>query len=62
MAKMKIKNLSTLSDAAALLRCGLYLGGNEYDSQRDSEGNRDIKIRLAKTNDGTHSFTVTDWK
>lgn len=62
MAKIKIKNLSTLSDSAALLRCGLYLSGNEYDSQRDSEGNRDIKIRLVETKDGTYSFTVTDFK
>ena len=62
MAKIKVKNLSTLSDAAALLRCGLYLSGNEHDSQRDSEGNRDVKIRLVKTTEGTYSFTVTDFK
>ena len=62
MGKVKVKNLSCLTESAALMRCSLFLAGNEYDSQRDSEGNRDVKIRLVKTTEGTYSFTVTDFE
>ncbi len=62
MGKVKVKNLSCLTESAALMRCALFLSGNEHDSQRDSEGNRDIKIRMVETKDETYSFTVTDFK
>ena len=62
MGKVKVKNLSCLTESAALMRCALFLTGNEYDSQRDSDGNQDVKIRLVQTKEGTYSFTVTDFK
>ena len=62
MGKVKVKNLSCLTESAALMRCAFFLAGNEYDAQRDSKGNRDVKIRMVKTTEGTYSFTVKDFE
>ena len=62
MAKIKIKNLSSLTESAALMRCAVFMGGNRHDALRNSAGERDVKIQQRQTTEGTYIFVVKDYQ
>ena len=50
-----VKNLSTLSDGAALCRVGMFISGNEEQAVKNLDGVREINIEQKNM-----LFTVSD--
>lgn len=60
MCRLKITNLSTLTDVAVVFRIGQYIANNVDAALCDSNGKRIINITKTTLSFGADEYTISD--